>query len=473
MYARIALVLALGGISLPAASAPSAPPAEWFAAHRAALAAKLPPGSVVVLRGPAEPEAEVPDANRPDSNFWYLTGFSEPDAVVVLRPGAAEGPHTAFFVRPRNWTEERWTGRRAGLEGARDTFGADASFPVADFQKESRGLLAGAKALYYLDAHDRDFREKLVTAWSALAAAGTEPRPSSDVLPLLGQMRLVKDATEIALLREAAVLSVEGHRAALALARPGVNEGILKAAMVERCLAGGAARMAYAPIVGSGPNSVILHYPDANRTMRAGEMIVNDTACEYGLYAADVTRSYPVSGTFSPEQKAIYEIVLASQKAGIAKAVAGAKHHEIHDASYEVAVDGLLKLGILKGTREEVKSSRSFAAFFPHGVSHWLGLDVHDAGSYEYGDSKERWTRYFSSNATLKPGMVLTVEPGIYIPEKSEGVDPKWWNIGVRIEDDVLITEAGPDCLSCGAPREIADVEKAMAARSPSRAQSR
>jgi Xaa-Pro aminopeptidase len=312
-----------------------------------------------------------------------------------------------------------------------------------------------------------------VTTWSTLAAAGTEPRPALDLSPLLGQMRLVKDATEIALMREAAALSVEGHKAALALARPGVNEGILKAAMVERCLAGGAARMAYAPIVGSGPNSVILHYPDANRTMRAGEMIVNDTACEYGLYAADVTRSYPVSGTFSPEQKAIYEIVLASQKAGIAKAVAGAKHHEIHDASYEVAVDGLLKLGILKGTREEVKSSRAFAAFFPHGVSHWLGLDVHDVGSYEYGDSKERWTRYFSSNATLRPGMVLTVEPGIYIPEKSEGVDPKWWSIGVRIEDDVLVTEAGPDCLSCGAPRELADVEKAMAAKGPARAQSR
>ncbi|HSB63986.1 MAG TPA: M24B family metallopeptidase, partial [Thermoanaerobaculia bacterium] len=260
-------------------------------------------------------------------------------------------------------------------------------------------------------------------------------------------------------------LSVEAHRAAMTRTRPGVNEGVLKAAMVERCLAGGAARMAYAPIVGSGPNSVILHYSDANRSMKAGEMIVNDTACEYGLYAADVTRSYPVSGTFSPEQRALYEIVLAAQKAGIAKAVPGAKHHDIQDASYEVIVDGLLKLGLLKGSREEVKKSRSYTAFFPHGISHWLGLDVHDAGSYEFGDPTDRWTRYFSSNAILRPGMVLTVEPGIYVPAKSEGVDPKWWNLGVRIEDDILVTERGPECLSCAAPREIVDVEKAMAGR--------
>jgi Xaa-Pro aminopeptidase len=461
---RIRILLAAFVVcSSPCARAgPPASGADWFAAHREALAAKLPPGAVVVLRGPAEPEAEVADAYRPDSSFWYLTGFAEADAIAVFRPTAAEGKRYVLFVRPKNWTEERWAGRRAGVEGAKADYGAEAAFPVEEFKKESLSLLAGAKSLFYLDARDLSFREKLITNWQAFAAAGTESLPASDVAPVVAQMRLVKDATEIAILREAVDLSVEAHRAALALARPGVNEGVLKAAMIQRCLAGGAARMAYAPIVGSGPNSVILHYPDANRVMQRGEMIVNDTACEVGLYAADVTRSYPVSGTFSPEQRALYEIVLAAQKAGIAKAVAGAKHHEIQDASFEVIVDGLLKVGLLKGTREEVKTSRSYAAFFPHGISHWLGLDVHDAGSYEFGDPKDRWTRYFSSNATLRAGMVLTVEPGIYIPEKSEGVDPKWWNIGVRIEDDILITPKGPDCLSCAAPREIADVERAM-----------
>ncbi|HEX2798195.1 MAG TPA: aminopeptidase P N-terminal domain-containing protein, partial [Thermoanaerobaculia bacterium] len=336
-----------------AAAGPPTPGPDWFASHRAALAEKLPPDAVVVLRAPAEPAADLLDAYRPDSNFWYLTGFSEPDAIAVFRPGALEGKRYTLFVKPKDWAEERWTGRRAGVEGATE-FRADAAYPIADFQKESRPLLAGAKALYYVDARDKDFREKLVSAWQALAAAGPEPLPALDLAPLLGQMRLVKDATEIATLREAARLSVEAHRAALTRARPGVNESVLKAVMVERCLAGGSARMAYAPIVGSGPNSVILHYPHASRTMLAGEMIVNDTACEYGLYAADVTRSYPVSGTFSPEQRELYAIVLAAQKAGIAKAVPGARHHEIQDASYEVIVDGLLKLGLLKGTREEV-----------------------------------------------------------------------------------------------------------------------
>jgi Xaa-Pro aminopeptidase len=462
MRVRTLLVALAACSSALAAAGPPAPGPDWFAAHRAALAAKLPKDAVVVLRGPAEPEAEVGDAYRPDSNFWYLTGFAEPDAVVVLRPSAPEGKRYVLFVKPKNWIEERWTGRRAGVEGAKADYRAEAAFPIENFQKESRSLLAGAKELFYLDARDRAFREKLITSWQAVAAAGTESLPASDVAPVVAQMRLVKDATEIAILREAVNLSVEAHRAALALAGPGVNEGVLKGAMVQRCLAGGAARMAYAPIVGSGPNSVILHYPDANRVMRRGEMIVNDTACEYGLYAADVTRSYPVNGTFSPEQRALYEIVLAAQKAAIAKATVGSAHHDVQDASLAVVVNGLIKLALVKGTREEVIASRSFTAFFPHGTSHWLGLDVHDAGSYEYADPTDRWTRYSSSMTKLKPGMVLTVEPGIYIPEKSEGVDPKWWNIGVRIEDDVLITEKGPECLSCGAPREIADVEKAM-----------
>ena len=192
---------------------------------------------------------------------------------------------------------------------------------------------------------------------------------------------------------------------------------------------------------------------------------MNDTACEYGMYAADVTRTYPVNGTFSPEQKALYEIVLAAQKAGIAKAVVGAAYHEIQDAAVAVTVDGLVKLGLLKGKREDLVKDRSFARFLPHGTGHWIGLDVHDAGSYEPGvwpDPKDRFAASMSYATKLKPGMVLTVEPGIYIPAKMEGVDPKWWNTGVRIEDDILVTEKGPECLSCDLPREIADVERAV-----------
>ncbi|MGA7993105.1 MAG: aminopeptidase P family protein [Thermoanaerobaculia bacterium] len=449
-----------------ALAGPPAPGPEWFLAHRTALATRLPKDAVVVLRGPAEPPQEVGDAYRPDSNFWYLTGFPEPDAVAVFRPSAPEGKRYLLFVRPNEWREEQWTGRRAGVEGARKRYGADAAFPAADLEKEWREALGGAKALYYLDAGDEKFRERLLTRWNGMAHAGTEPLPAIDVAVLVGQMRIVKDATELSLLREAVALSVRGHRAAMALAAPGVNEGVLKAALVSACLAGGAVRMAYPPIVGSGPNSVIFHYPDANRTMEAGEVLVNDTACEYGMYAADVTRTYPVSGTFSPEQRALYELVLAAQKAGIAKAVSGAAYHEIQDAAIAVTVDGLVKLGLLKGTREEIVKDRSFARFLPHGTGHWLGLDVHDAGSYEPGafpDPKDRFRASMSYSARLKPGMVLTVEPGIYIPAKMEGVDAKWWNTGIRIEDDILLTDKGPECLSCSLPREIADVERAVA----------
>ncbi|HVO51811.1 MAG TPA: aminopeptidase P family protein [Thermoanaerobaculia bacterium] len=448
-----------------ALAGPPAPGPDWFLAHRTALLAKLPKDAVVVLRAPAEPAQEVEDAYRPSPDFWYLTGFAEPDAVAVLRPAAPEGKRYLLFVRPNDWKQEQWTGRRAGVDGAKKLHRADAAFPVADFEKESRDSFAGAKALFYLDSGDEAFREKLLTRWNRLAANGTDGLPATDVTVAVGQMRLVKDETEIALLREAVALSLRGHLAAMALAGPGVSEGVLKAAQVSACLAGGAVRMAYAPIVGSGPNSVVLHYPDANRTMQAGEVVVNDTACEYGRYAADVTRTYPVSGAFSPEQRALYEIVLAAQKAGIAKAVAGAAYHEIQDAAVAVTVDGLVRLGLLKGTREELVKDRSFAKFLPHGTGHWLGLDVHDAGSYEPTagpDPKDRFAVSMSYGAKLRPGMVLTVEPGIYIPEKTEGVDPRWWNIGIRIEDDVLVTSRGPECLSCDLPREIADVERAV-----------
>jgi Xaa-Pro aminopeptidase len=236
--------------------------------------------------------------------------------------------------------------------------------------------------------------------------------------------------------------------------------------MLAECVKGGAARMGYSPIVGSGPNSVVLHYDRADRDMQKNEMIVNDTACEYQRYSADVTRSYPVSGRFSPEQKAIYEIVLAAQNAGIQKARPGSRVHEVYEATVGVVVDGLLKLGLLQGEREEIIKSRSFRKFYPHGCCHWLGLDVHDAGSYQFDLAADYgWRdRYFYARAPLQPGMALTVEPGIYVPEGATE-DRRWWNIGVRIEDDVLVTAGGNECLSCALPREIAAVEAAVSRR--------
>jgi Xaa-Pro aminopeptidase len=457
-----AALLAAAATSAALAQAPPAPTPEFFASHREKLVQKLPEGSLAVFAAALDPDAEVGRVYRQDSDFWYLTGFPEPNAVAVLRPKAADGKRYVLFVRPVNFGEEQWTGWRAGLEGARKTYGADEAYPIDELWKKLPELWRGAGSLYYEEGRDAKFREKLLTAWGAGNDQATSPRPAADAGPILHQMRLVKDPTEEALLRRAVDLSAQGHRAAMTRVKPGRYEYDLKSALVATCLSGGAARMAYPPIVGSGPNSVIFHYDKDDRRMNAGEMIVNDSACEFQMYAADVTRSYPVSGKFTPDQKAIYEIVLAAQKAGFAKVRPGAAFHDVYDATVDVIVDGLLKLGILKGDREEILRTRSYKKLYPHGSSHWLGLNVHDAGSYQFAHPEDRFERYASAETKLEPGMALTVEPGIYIPENAEGVDRRWWNIGVRIEDDVLVTPTGMECLSCSAPRELADVEKAI-----------
>jgi Xaa-Pro aminopeptidase len=460
----IALCVLWAGESGGAVDPPKVGP-EFFKAHRDRLLERLAPGSIAVVRTASEADiSAVTDPFRPDSDFWYLTGFPEPEAVAVLRPSAADGKRYILFVRPKDFAEEQWTGYRAGVEGAVKAYGADEAFPLAELWTRLPALATGATSLQYSDGADGKFREQLLAAWRREDANSRVLRPSAAVGPLVHELRVIKDAAEIALIRHAAELSAGAHKVAMSRTRPGVPEFALKAAMVGHCLAGGAARMAYAPIVGSGPNSVILHYDADDQPMAAGSMIVNDAACEYAMYSADVTRSYPAAGKFSADQRAIYEIVLAAQNAGIKLARPGIPYRDVHVATVEVVVDGLIKLGILAGNRDQILKDRTFEKFYPHGSGHWLGLDVHDAGSYGYPEGVERKERYGKAMTVLAPGMILTVEPGIYIPEGST-TDKRWWNIGVRIEDDVLVTSAGPECLSCAAPREIADVEKAIAGR--------
>jgi Xaa-Pro aminopeptidase len=459
-------------ISAAAAAAPAAPPGTtpaFFAGHRDAFFAKLPAGAIAVFHSAPETNVDaVTDPYRQSSDFWYLTGWEEPDAIAVLLPGEGGKRRFLLFVRPRDFAAEQWTGWRAGVEGARTDYGAEA-YSIGDFWSRFPTLSATAQILYYGSGRDDAFQAKLLQAWSAGNANATAPRPAADAEPVLGQMRLIKDPIEQKLLREACHISADAHVAAMAQVAPGRNERDLKAAMVGLCLSRGAARMAYPPIVGSGRNGVILHYVRDDEPLEDGEIIVNDTGCEYRMYAADVTRSYPVSGKFSAEQRRIYEIVLAAQNAGFAKVRPGVAFHEVHDATVGAIVDGLLGLGILSGDRAEILRTRAYQKFYPHGSSHWLGLNVHDAGSYEYPAGVERLERYGKAQTKLVPGMALTVEPGIYIPEKSTA-DPRWWNIGIRIEDDVLVTEAGMECLSCGAPRELADVERSVAAAQAKRA---
>jgi len=462
--AALAVLLVSAGVR---AASPAPPPGpEFFAAHRAAFLAAMPVGSIAVFRSAPEDGSQVGALYRQGSDFWYLTGLSEPDSILVLSPAGSEGARYRLYVRPRDFSSEQWTGWRTGVDGAKLEFHADAASPVADFWKEIPKVWSGARMLLWSDGGDAAFRGKLRDAWETADGQSAELRPSAAAGPLVHRLRLVKDAAEQALLRRAAELSAEGHVAAMKAVRPGRYEYEVRAALESVCTAGGAVRMAYPSIVGSGPNSVILHYEADDRRMNAGETIVNDSACEYGMYAADVTRSYPVSGRFSPEQRAIYDLVLAAQKAGFAKIRPGAAFHEVHDATVDVIVDGLLRLGVLHGDRAEIMKTRAYTAFYPHGSSHWLGMDVHDVGSYGFSNpDAPRLERYSLAQTRLEPGMAFTVEPGIYIPEHAKDVDPKWWNVGVRIEDDVLVTPAGMNCLSCSAPREAADVEKTIRGR--------
>ncbi len=455
-------------LSILAAPVPAAPPAptpDFFRSHRERFLERLPAGAIAVFRAAADSPADArADTHRQDSDFWYLTGFEEPDAAAVFFPGGSgKDARYVLFVQPRDFAAEQWTGWRAGVEGAKKEYGAAEAHPVEELRDRLPGLLAAAQSLYYGSGGDKEFQQRLLDAWNAGNSNAASARPVAEAAPILAAMRLVKDRTEQDLLREASRISAEAHRAAMAKTAPGRHEWDLKAAMVGVCLSRGAARTAYPSIVGSGRNSVILHYERDDKKLEDGEIIVNDTGCEYSMYAADVTRSYPVSGRFSAEQKKIYDIVLAAQKAGIAQVRPGTPLKEVHNATVRVVVDGLIRLGLLSGNWDEIIRTRAYQKFYPHGSSHWIGLNVHDVGSYGYPPGVERFDRYTKAEARLEPGMALTVEPGIYIPERSTA-DPRWWNIGVRIEDTVLVTPGGMECLSCAAPKEIADVEKAIAA---------
>lgn len=391
---------------------------------------------------------------RQESDFFYLTGFAEPESVLVM---STRERKTTLFVRPRDPERETWDGPRAGVDGARTTFGADQAFTVAELETELPRLLGNHHRLYYRLGKNRAFDERLLAVLDRARGRGRSPifYPSEIVDPgdLLHEQRLRKDDADLASMRRAAAITAEAHLRAMRATRPGMYEHEVEAMVLETFRKNGSERVAYGSIVGSGPNATILHYRANSRKMREGELLLIDAGCEYEYVASDVTRTFPVSGTFSPEQRAIYEVVLEAQLACIAKTRVGATIDEIHVVAVETITRGLLGLGILKGTVESCVKDESYRAFYMHRTSHWLGLDVHDVGSY-YVDGKPR---------RLEPGMVLTIEPGVYISESCATVDSKWRGIGVRIEDDVLVTDAGVDVLTEAVPKSVEDVERACA----------
>ena len=385
---------------------------------------------------------------RQDSDMFYLTGFEEPRSIAVIRPGD-EKHKFILFVRKRDKLLETWDGRRYGTKGAMEIFGADTAYIIEDFEKMLRELVRGAKTIYHNFGADEELSETITKRFAA--SGGRADVELKNVRFLLGEIRKIKSDWEIESLRKAFDITIEAHREAMKSTQPGMGEYEIEAVIEYTFRKHGVQRPGFPSIVASGANSTILHYEANEMRMNKGDMLLVDIGAEWGFYSADISRTYPVSGKFSREQAAIYKIVYDAQEAAFKISKPGTSRRELSDTVLNSVVDGLINVGLLSGTREEIIKDRSYRKFYMHGFGHWLGLDVHDAGAYiEDGES-----------VIMKPGMVYTIEPGVYIAEDEE-VDPKWWNIGVRVEDCILITEKGYEILSDKLPRKIKDIEKLM-----------
>jgi Xaa-Pro aminopeptidase len=392
---------------------------------------------------------------RADSDFYYLTHFAEPDAVAVLVPGREHGEYI-LFCRQKDPEREIWDGHRAGQEGAVKTYGADDSFPIDDIDDILPGLLENKEKVFYSMGRHADFDGR-VLAWvnevrGKSRTGVSAPGEFVDLDHLLHEMRLIKRPEELKLMRRAAKVSAQAHRRAMEACRPGMNEYEVEAELIYEFKKGGAEFPAYPPIVGGGANACVLHYIENKAELRDGDLLLIDAGAEMDAYAADITRTFPVNGRFNGEQKAVYEIVLEAQLAAIEEVRVGKHWNEPHEKAVRVLTQGLVDLGLLKGSADGLVENGDYKRFYMHRTGHWLGMDVHDVGDYKI---EGQWR-------LLEPGMVLTVEPGLYIAAGGKNVDPRWWNIGVRIEDDVHVTANGPEVLSAEAPKTVADIEALM-----------
>ena len=434
-----------------------------FHARRATVLERMralaPNGAVAVF--PAMPVAtrnnDVEHAYRADSDLFFLTGFEEPEAVVVLST-AGDKPFT-LFVRPRDKEKEIWNGRRAGVEGAQKAFGADQAFEVGQLDVELPKLVVPAKVLFYrLGGYDEAFDARVAKMIGKLRARGRSwiggPTRLEDPSPIVHEMRLHKDPEELGALHKAVELTRRGHLAAMKAGRPGAHEYELHALLEREFRGGGGRGSGYYPIVAAGENATVLHYNENSVEVKAGDLVLIDAGAENHLYTADVTRTWPASGTFTPPQRACYDLVLEAADACIARTGPGESIESLHDHAVRILTAGMVRLGLLKGDIDELIKTSAFRRFYMHGTSHWLGLDVHDVGSYRTEDGKPR---------PFVPGMVFTVEPGLYIAADDETAPPELRGIGIRIEDDILVTEGGYENLTAAIPRTVAEVEAVCA----------
>jgi Xaa-Pro aminopeptidase len=428
-----------------------------FKRRRSQLMKMIGKGSIAIVSSASQQvrNRDVEYPFRQDSDFLYLTGFNEPGAVLVLIPGRKHGEFI-LFCRENDPQQETWHGRRAGQQGAMEVYGADDSFPIDDIDDILPGLLEEREKVYHIMGRYPEFDTRLmgwVNQIKAQSRSGVHvPYEFVSLDHLLHDMRLYKSRVEIRLMKKAARVSVAAHTRAMQVCKPGLYEYSIEAEYNHEFRANDA-QHAYPPIVGSGENGCILHYTENSKQLNDGELLLIDAGCEVEGYASDITRTFPVNGRFSAAQKEVYEIVLQAQKAAIKKVKPGNHWNDPHNAAVRVITKGLIELKLLKGNLNKLIKEHAYRRFYMHRTGHWLGLDVHDVGDYKVGD---QWR-------LLEPGMVMTVEPGIYIPAHSKGVHRKWWNIGIRIEDDVLVTSNGHEVLTTGLPSSVREIESLMA----------
>ncbi|PMB23907.1 Xaa-Pro aminopeptidase [Fischerella thermalis] len=427
--------------------------------RREALMAKIGNGTAIFRSAPtAVMHNDVEYNFRQDSDFFYLTGFNEPQAVAILAPHHPEH-RFVLFVQPKDREQEIWSGYRCGVEAAKEIYGADEAYPIAELDEKLPQYLEKADRIYYRLGRDRAFNDKILNHWQCLMRTypkrGTGPIAIEDTSPILHSMRLIKSQAELELMRKAADIAVEAHNHAMQFTAPGLYEYEVQAEIEHIFRKRGAMGPAYPSIVASGVNACVLHYVENNRQMQDNELLLIDAGCAYAYYNSDITRTFPVGGKFTPEQKILYEIVLAAQKQAIAQVQPGNPYNLFHDTAVRVLTEGLVEIGILKGEIDKLIEEEKYKPFYMHRTGHWLGLDVHDVGVYQHGDNPQ----------ILQPGQVVTVEPGLYIvpdtkpAEDQPEIDQRWVGIGIRIEDDVLVTPTGNEILTAGVPKEIEDLE--------------
>jgi Xaa-Pro aminopeptidase len=392
---------------------------------------------------------------RQDSDFLYLTGFEEPDSIAVIAPGRDQ--KYTLFVRPRDPEQEIWVGRRAGLEGAKSEFGADEAFPIAEFESKLQEILDGAQNLYYRLGVNTELDSSIIRKIAEMRALNRKPihppRTIIDPATIVHEMRVLKSPEELELMQKAADIAAEAHVEAMKAVRPGMKEYEVEALLEQYFRRHGAEGPSYTSIVGAGANATILHYVNNDGELRDGDLLLVDAGAEVKGYASDITRTFPVNGRYSPAQREIYDVVLETQISCVDMVRPGTTHDELKAHSVEMLTEGMVRIGLLQGKPADLIKEEKYKQFYMHGLGHLLGIDVHDVGIYYY-DKQSR---------ALEPGMVMTVEPGIYVSPDTKDVPKKFLGIGVRIEDDVLCTNNGPRVLTTKVPKQAEEIEAIMA----------